>query len=102
MENKKWKMPSKETIISVVQIFLILYMITMGFIFTYLFIWFAIDSLPREQWMVPICSVAGLLSMGGLIMWITKGNTKEISKKDMCESARSICNGNCETCAWHE
>lgn len=28
--------------------------------------------------------------------------TYEISKKEMCERAQSICNKNCESCAWHE
>ena len=102
MENKKWKMPSKEVIISGIQFFLMLYMITMGFIFTYLFIWCTIDSLPKEPWAIIICAVAGLISMGGFLTWVTKGSTKEVSKKEMCESAKSVCNGHCETCAWHE
>lgn len=102
MKNKKWKFPSRETIVAGIQFFLILYMITMGFIFTYLFIWFAIDSLPNEPWSVPACAAAGLISMGGLFTWITKGNKGEVSKKEMCESAKSVCNGNCETCAWNE
>ena len=102
MENKKWKMPSNETIISAIQCCLIPHMITMGFIFTYLSIWWIIDSLPKEPWAIVVCAVAGLISMGGLFTWITKSNTKEISKKEMCESAQTICDGNCETCAWHE
>ena len=28
--------------------------------------------------------------------------TYEISKKEMCERAKSICSGNCEYCAWYE
>lgn len=102
MGNKKWRMPSKGEIISGIQLFLMLYMMTMGFMFTYLFIWFAIDSLPREPMAVTICVIAGLLSMGGLLTWIVKSNKKEISKKDMCESAKAVCNGKCESCAWHE
>ena len=26
----------------------------------------------------------------------------EVSKREMCESAKSVCNRNCESCAWHE
>ena len=102
MGNKKRKMFSKEAIISAIQAFLTLYMIAMGFVFTYLFIWFAIDSLPKEPWAIVVCVVAGLMSMGGLFTWIVKSNTKEISKKDMCENAKCICDGECESCAWHE
>lgn len=102
MKNKKWKMPDKQTIISGIQGFLIVYMIIMGFIHTYVQIWFAIDSLPREPWVFVVCVAAGLMSVFGLFEWVTHSNTKEVSKKDMCESATSICNGNCETCAWHE
>lgn len=25
----------------------------------------------------------------------------EVSKKEMCESAKSVCSGNCESCAWN-
>lgn len=25
----------------------------------------------------------------------------EVSKKELCESAKSVCNRNCESCAWH-
>lgn len=102
MENKKLGMFSKEAIISGVQFFLISYMVVMGFIFTYLLIWFAIDSLPREPWAMVVCTVAGILSMIGLFAWLAKNNVKEVSKKDMCENAKSICNGECESCAWHE
>ena len=28
--------------------------------------------------------------------------TYEISKKSMCESAKSICNKDCKNCAWRE
>ena len=98
MKNKL----NKELIISGIQFFLIAYLITMGFIFTYLTIWWTIDSLPKESCAVIICAVAGLISTGCLFTWITMGNKREISKKEMCENAKSICNGDCETCAWHE
>ena len=26
----------------------------------------------------------------------------EVSKKTMCENAKSVCDRNCESCAWHE
>ena len=28
--------------------------------------------------------------------------TYEVSKNEMCESAKSVCNRNCETCVWNE
>ena len=28
--------------------------------------------------------------------------TYEVSKKEMCERAKSICSGNCDSCAWNE
>lgn len=34
--------------------------------------------------------------------WIGVIKYEVISKKEMCERAKSVCNGNCETCAWHE
>ena len=37
-----------------------------------------------------------LLKQIGLI------KTYEISKKEMCENAKSVCNRNCESCAWYE
>lgn len=46
--------------------------------------------MKRESW------IYWLLKRLGLI------KTYEVSKKEMCESARSACNGHCETCAWHE
>lgn len=37
-----------------------------------------------------------------LLKWIGLIKTYEIDKKEMCKSAKSICNRHCETCAWHE
>lgn len=37
-----------------------------------------------------------LLRFFGLI------ETVEVSKKDMCESAKSICSHECDSCAWRE
>lgn len=28
--------------------------------------------------------------------------THEVSKKEMCENAKLVCNKNCERCAWRE
>ena len=36
------------------------------------------------------------------LKWIGLIKSYEVSKKEMCEKAKSICNGNCETCAWNE
>lgn len=36
------------------------------------------------------------------LKWIGLIKTYEVSKKEMCENAKSVCNGNCESCAWHE
>ena len=44
----------------------------------------------KESWFVKFLRKIGLIK------------TYEISKKEMCERAKSICNGNCEGCAWHE
>ena len=74
MGNKKWKMPNKKTIIVGIQGFIIMYMIIMGFIYTYMSIWFAIDSLPREPWAIVVCVVAGLLSVFGFFEWIIHSN----------------------------
>ena len=37
-----------------------------------------------------------------LLKWLGLIKSYEISKKEMCESAKFICNGNCDTCAWNE
>lgn len=36
------------------------------------------------------------------LKWIGLIETHEVCKKEMCENAKSICNRNCESCAWHE
>lgn len=102
MDSKKWKLPSKEELIIGIQFALILYMTTAGFIFTYLLLWWAIDALPKNQYAVLSCVVAGILSMGGLFSWIQGSTNREISKKEMCENAKSICNNQCDSCAWNE
>jgi hypothetical protein len=37
-----------------------------------------------------------------LLKWLGLIEEYEVSKKEMCEKAKSICNKNCESCAWHE
>lgn len=37
-----------------------------------------------------------------LLKWLGLIKTYAVSKKEMCESAKSVCNRNCENCAWHE
>lgn len=37
-----------------------------------------------------------------LLKWLGLIKTYEINKKEMCENAKSICNKNCESCAWYE
>lgn len=37
-----------------------------------------------------------------LLKWLGFIKEYEVSKKEMCEQAKSICNGNCDTCAWYE
>lgn len=46
--------------------------------------------MKKESW------IRRLLKRLGLI------KTYEVSKKEMCENAKSVCNRNCETCAWRE
>ena len=37
-----------------------------------------------------------------LLKWLGLIKTYEVSKKQMCENAKPICDKNCETCAWNE
>ena len=37
-----------------------------------------------------------------LLKWLGLIKEYEVSKKEMCKRAKSVCNRNCETCAWHE
>ena len=36
------------------------------------------------------------------LKWIGLVKAYEVNKKTMCENAKSVCNGNCESCAWGE
>lgn len=48
----------------------------------------------KENWLSNL--LVGFLKKIGLI------KTYEVSKKEMCESAKKICNRNCDSCAWNE
>lgn len=37
-----------------------------------------------------------------LLRWLGLIKTYEVSKKDMCESAKSMCSGHCGSCAWYD
>ena len=37
-----------------------------------------------------------------LLKWLGLITEYEVSKKEMCERAKSICNKNCKDCAWYE
>ena len=44
----------------------------------------------EESWFIRLLKRIGLIK------------TYEVSKKEMCKNAQSICNRDCEDCAWHE
>jgi hypothetical protein len=66
------KKPSKKEVVRGIQFFIMLYTMTMGFWYTYIFIWFKC-GLSIEWWTLLIIMVLALLSMGGLCTWIWKG-----------------------------
>ena len=35
-----------------------------------------------------------------ILKWLGIIKTYEVSKQEMCESAKGICNGKCKSCAW--
>lgn len=37
-----------------------------------------------------------------VLRWFSVIDPLEISKKEMCERAQSVCYKNCATCAWHD
>lgn len=43
----------------------------------------------KESWFYRLLKRIGLIK------------TYEVSKKEMCESAKFVCNRSCESCAWH-
>ena len=47
-------------------------------------------EMREESWFVRLLKRIGLIK------------TYEVSKKEMCERAKSICSKNCESCAWYE
>lgn len=44
----------------------------------------------EESWLIRLLKRIGLIK------------TYEVSKKEMCKQAQSICSKDCESCAWHE
>ena len=48
------------------------------------------NSMREESWFIRLLKRIGLIK------------TYEVSKKEMCKNAQSICNRDCEDCAWHE
>lgn len=46
--------------------------------------------MKKESWFIRLLKKIGLIK------------TYEIIKKLMCESAKSICNKDCDSCAWNE
>ena len=65
----KWLRKHKDEIIGGVQFFVMLYTMTMGFYFSYIFAWFKV-GLPVEWWSLLVTLVLALLSTGGLCQWI--------------------------------
>ena len=66
------KMPSKNQVKIFVQSFLLVYMSTMGFIYTYMLIWYK-TGMPLGMFGIPVSVVLGLLSTFGLFHWIVRG-----------------------------
>ena len=46
--------------------------------------------MKEESWFIRLLKKIGLIK------------TYEVSKKEMCERAKSICNKNCSSCAWYD
>lgn len=46
-------------------------------------------NMKKESWFIRFLKKIGLVK------------TYEVSKKEMCEQAKGICNNECESCAWH-
>lgn len=66
----KWIKKYKDEIINGVQFFTMLYTMTMGFWFTYLWAWFKF-GLPIEWWAVATTMALALLSVFGFCQWVT-------------------------------
>ena len=47
-------------------------------------------NMKEESWFYRLLKRIGLIK------------TYEVSKKEMCKRAKSICSKNCESCAWYE
>ena len=72
MASKRKYSPQRDKVISVIQVFLMLYAMIVGFFFTYLLIWFKC-GLPQEWWAFPITIWLGFLTTGVLCHWIGEG-----------------------------
>ena len=69
-------MTTKNSIKIIVQFFIILYTMTTGFWFTYLYIWAAL-GLPLVWWAMLITVALAVLSMVGFYRWIIRGNSAD-------------------------
>ena len=65
------KKPSKKDIIDGIQFFVMLYTMTIGFWYTYIFAWYRC-RLPMEWWALATMMVLALLSLFGFCQWVTK------------------------------
>jgi hypothetical protein len=72
----KWFRKNKQKIIWLLQSILVIYPMTIGFLFEYLWIWFKF-GLPIKWWSVVLMAVLGLLSTAGTFAWIARGNNNE-------------------------
>ncbi len=62
----------KDKLIDVLQVFILLFSVLMGFFFIYAFVWFVLD-LPVTHWvMVLLVGLAGLTEFG-YFWWVRKG-----------------------------
>ena len=64
------KKPSKGEIINGIKFFIIMYTMIMGFWFNYMLIWVKI-GLPLEWWLFVITIVLAILSLFGLMQWLS-------------------------------
>ena len=46
--------------------------------------------MKKESWFYRLLKFLGVIK------------SQEVSKKEMCENAKSVCNKDCESCAWYE
>ena len=46
--------------------------------------------MKKESWFYRLLKFLGVIK------------SQEVSKKEMCENAKSVCNKDCDSCAWYE